>query len=316
MGQFRFPQGKAAPWWRRYHERPRERNIRFHEAPRKICYIPRKKPKVTIGIGILCQHGEAILLASDNRASYGQQLSQHGDNCSKAYDVEHDHFLVISGDVGYAHEIASDFGHRMAKLKRRKLVLEEVKIRYRDARGHTLNTIIDDSLRNNLGITYDQYLNDPALAPAVRNRAFPIVESVTIEFEGIVAGFDKDRKPIFFYSSFKSAMLENVSPGYFCIGSGGPLANDFLYYRNQNVHLSVQQSLMHLAEAKIFSQIDSGVGTGTKLLLLSAKNAPIELDGHPRFRQWLDPRLDQTRSDYLGRDDERNIFANTFNFSF
>jgi 20S proteasome alpha/beta subunit len=222
---------------------------------------------------------------------------------------------VTSGDIECVHEIASNFGHCMAALKPKALLLERVKKEYQEARTHVLHTACDNALRTSLGITYSQFVSDDTLVPSVRNRAFEIVQDLRVEFEGIVAGFDKNRKPIFFYSTFNSAMEENPSPGYFCIGSGSDLAYDFLSYRLQGVHLSVQQSLLHLVEAKTFAQIDSAVSTGTKLVLLSANNPAIELDGHPRFREWLNPRLQRTETGFMNSDEEKNAFAKAFKFS-
>jgi 20S proteasome alpha/beta subunit len=275
---------------------------------------------MTIGLGILCDAGNSIILVADTRASYG---SHHNDVCSKLYDLEHDHFCVIAGDVGWSGIIASEFANRMKTLTRDKkgkkknlLLLERVKQEYQESRLHAFKWIADETLRNTLGITFKDWRTDASLEPSVRNRATAIIERTVPDCASIVGGFDMNDSPVFFSSQFSEALMENASPGYFAIGSGANLAYDYLSHRGQSVHMRLPQSLYHAIEARVFARLDSHVGGQAAIALLSKKNKPIMIHEHPKFKAWVDQRYDKGTTGYLGSDEERNIFAQTFSFQF
>jgi 20S proteasome alpha/beta subunit len=268
---------------------------------------------VTIGIGILCDSGNAIILLADTRATSAQT---HNDSCSKIYDLAHDHYCVIAGDISWAGQLASEFDHRMKLLKRIKLVPQRVKKEYQQSRLQVATEVADATLQNTLNITFETLKTDPSLTPSVRNRGIEIVQQIVPDYASIVGGFDKNAGPVFFCSMFNGLVMENSSPGYFAIGSGGNLAYDYLSHRGQETHMSLPQSLFHAIEARIFARIDAGVGGIAGIIVLSKKNKPLPVHLHPAHASWVRERLAKSKTDYLGTDVEKNIFAQTFGFQF
>lgn len=268
---------------------------------------------MTIGIGILCDGGNSIILLADTRATSAQT---HTDSCSKMYDLAHDHCCVIAGDVGWAGQMANEFDYRMKLLKRTKLVPQQVKKQYQDSRLQVYKELADATLQTTLGITFETFKTDPSLTPSVRNRALEIVQQLVPDYCSIVGGFDKNGGPVFVCSMFNGLVMENASPGYFAIGSGGNLAYDYLSHRAQEQHMGVPQSLFHAIEARIFARIDAGVGGIAGIIVLSKKNKPLHVHLHPRHASWVRERLAKSKTDYLGTDVEKNIFAQTFGFQF
>jgi len=42
---------------------------------------------MTLGVGVLCEHGECIVMASEQRATYGNSPVGPNDQCGKQYDL-------------------------------------------------------------------------------------------------------------------------------------------------------------------------------------------------------------------------------------
>ena len=119
----------------------------------------------------------------------------------------------------------------------------------------------DRSLRNDPGITYDQYLHDKTLVVKVRRTAEHVLKALEVDVGLIVAGFYKEQPIQLIAEGGTSVSVRvEISPGNADIGSGSFAALNWLNYRGQNISCGLARSLFHFIEAKQFAEVERGVG--------------------------------------------------------
>lgn len=253
---------------------------------------------MTIGIGLLCDHGQRILLAADSLISYGNVSSNAGG--SKLYESQNGLYVAVADDVSWAHVIATHFLHGIDKLyPADPAYLDNVKLELKKSAEYAFTWWRSEVLKS-VNLTDDEYLHDANLAPKKKAEAeFAIEEAKAngLPIQMIVAGFGVMHSVFLYTDGMK--ILEQASPGNFHIGSGSDAARDWLNYRRQNVHDSWEVSYYHLIEALHFAQISRAVGLCGAILLLGPGAGNV----HPL---WLGP---DTKGGKLARKTLRKYWA-------
>jgi len=74
---------------------------------------------MTLGVGVLCERGECVVMASEQRASYGstaRPLSPN-DECSKQFYLRPIKcFVNVAGSLSVCHAVYSEIAHKIDSL--------------------------------------------------------------------------------------------------------------------------------------------------------------------------------------------------------
>jgi len=213
---------------------------------------------VTIGIGVICESGKYVILASDNRASYGDPLTPN-DSSGKQWDFHPFKIAVsVAGRLGLAHNIISQLTIEMEKLltlqeKGTTIVREHIENAVDRARAREMRRRYDSSSRINFGVTLQQLLRGKLPHGAIDKYAWQQICNIVFKqpllVEMIVGGFLED-EPILLKASGRRELETDSDPPVFVIGSkGAAMAMDHLNNRGQHIFSGLPQSLLHIHEA-------------------------------------------------------------------
>ena len=80
--------------------------------------MPKKGKRMTVGIGILCDSGNAIIIGADTRATAatGTFLESVSDASHKLFDVDKKVFCVSAGNISLGHMFFSEFASEIRQL--------------------------------------------------------------------------------------------------------------------------------------------------------------------------------------------------------
>jgi hypothetical protein len=213
------------------------------------------------------------LLAADTRGSYGNVTSN--DEMGKLFDLPANYFGAIAGVGNYCEDVIAELFHRMKQIPDTEISPEQVRECIRESYFQVYVELAKEALMNGPRITMDQYQHDSELVPTVLEAAEQAMHSIEIKGSMIVAGFCGGQ-PVQFvagpdFSDPTALVVRNeITPGNAVIGSGASAALNWLNYRKQNVHLGLAHSLLHLTEAKQFSEVEKTVGPLRQAVILWA----------------------------------------------
>jgi hypothetical protein len=215
-------------------------------------------------IGLLCDAGNAILLAADTKVSWGTSTSNSGG--SKVYELPLGLCAAIADDVSSSHVFMTELYKQLSQIVDDEFALDKAKLCMRKAGSYVFKWMRSEILIAEVGITDDEYLHDRKLRPAIRRKAERALNIARLPIEAIVAGYTA-KHTIFLYTDGVS-IIEQGSPGIFYGGSGGEKSRDWLNFRKQSVHCSTARSFVHISESLVFSGLDAFVGQRYGVFLL------------------------------------------------
>ncbi len=230
---------------------------------------------MTLGIGVLCNKGETIVLGSEQRASYnvGSTVAiDPNDETGKIYRLTpHRVFVSVAGSMSVCHEVYSQFMHLVEHLKKGTEISSELAAYLlNEARFHQLKRIYDWQLRRKMGVTLTQWaqgkIHGGKMSRLIVKFGHEILENTPFKCEMIVCGFIEPHG-IFLRASQKEHIQEETSLGVYAIGCGQVAAIRHLNKRGQNVHMSLARTLLHVYEALYISQ-SQYVGPPPEFLLV------------------------------------------------
>jgi hypothetical protein len=223
-----------------------------------------QRKKMTVTAGILCGKGNEILLSSDKKISWGASTTNTGG--SKIYDLPLNLWGAVADDVSWTHIFISKLCDELRSVSDDAKALDSVKLAMQRSGIYMFKWMRGEILEKEVGITEDEFLHDSKLSPRLRRKADRVLKIENLPIEVIIAGYTSVHC-VFFYTDGRQ-IVEQSSPGIFTGGSGGPLAQNWLNFRKQNVHFSCQRSFIHLQEALIFAGLDPFVGADYGVFLL------------------------------------------------
>jgi 20S proteasome alpha/beta subunit len=211
---------------------------------------------VTIGIGVVCDHGNYVIVASEKRASYGDL--RPNDEAGKIFDFDPLRLVgTVAGRLGVLHEIVGELTvhfDKLAKSRRnRPIYREHVENAIDDARFRQLSRLYRWAARANYGLTWEQLLTGKLPHGKMNEVVWADIKrtvfSVPLLAEIIVGGYVAD-EPVLFKASGKQEIEGSADPPVFVIGStGAKYAMDHLNRRGQNIFSSFAQTVLHIHEA-------------------------------------------------------------------
>ncbi|MGH9684860.1 MAG: hypothetical protein ACRD4S_14760 [Candidatus Acidiferrales bacterium] len=237
---------------------------------------------MTLGIGVLCDGGETIVLGSEKRASYGAtenvQINPN-DEAGKQYRLKpHKIFVCVAGSLSTCHAVYSQFAHLVDDFKDPINISAETLMALIDkARCHELKRIYDWEIKKKMGVSLHEWAigklpHGVKMHKLIVQYGLSILEQTPFKCELIVGGFIGDHG-IFFKASQKENLQEETSPGVYAIGIGQVAAMRHLNKRGQNIHMGLPRTLLHVYESLYLSQ-SQYVGPPPPLLVIITKREP------------------------------------------
>ncbi len=220
---------------------------------------------MTIGIGVVCEAGKCVVMASDKRGSYGDPKTEPdatspNDRTGKQFDF-HPLKLVasVAGRLSVAHDLVSQLTVEMDKLVKRHeagkpIYREHVENAINRTRAREMRRTYDWACRINFGgITLNQLhtgkLPYGKLDETVWKEVARSIFDLPLRAEMIISGF-LDNEPLLLKASGKLRIEGDADPPLCVIGSKGKvLALDHLSKRGQHIFTSLPQTLLHVHEA-------------------------------------------------------------------
>ena len=211
---------------------------------------------MTIGIGVVCDHGDYVVLASDKRASY--KNLQPNDEAGKIFDFDPLRLIgTVAGRLGTLHEIVGELSVQFDKLAKEQsgkpIYREHVENAIDDARFRQLARRYRWAARANYGLTWEQLLSGKLPHGKMNKTIWEDIKrtvfSIPLMAEIIVGGYLAD-EPVLFKASGKQEIEGSADPPVFVIGStSAAYAMEHLNCRGQNIFSSFAQTVLHVHEA-------------------------------------------------------------------
>jgi hypothetical protein len=232
---------------------------------------------MTIGIAVICDGGSTILLACDRRASCSGPTPIASDSCGKMFaPIAGKFFAVIAGSVNSCQMFEGYLAERLKRFDGSLPGQDESKVEMQEARTQLVTVLADESLRRELGISFNRFVSDETLSPKTHRQARKIVSETSPEIEVIAAGF-ADQGGVILAFSGKGEIQETTTPGYHVIGSGAGLAHYWFALRRQRVHMTAARSYWHLREAMQFAAMDPSVSVDNECIAIRKSGVfPLE----------------------------------------
>jgi hypothetical protein len=219
---------------------------------------------MTLGIGVLCDHGETFVLGSEQRASYGASKSSiqidPNDEAGKVFRLKpYRIFFSVAGCMSTCHQVYSQFAHLVDHLKDKTKIPPELLMDLIDeARFWQMRRIYDWEIRKKMGITLREWASGKLprgikMHKMIVQYGEEILRNTPLKMELIVGGFIEPHG-MFFRAVQKEALQQETSPGVYAIGVGQVTAMRHLNRRGQNVHMTLPRTLLHVYEALYLSQ--------------------------------------------------------------
>jgi len=211
---------------------------------------------MTIGIGVICDSGNSIILASDTRASYDEPQLAPNDQTGKMFDLPHEFRATIAGTIIYCGGVVSQLYTEFTKLPQ-PFFQDHVRIAMNNARFYERDFRASERMREHIGLTLPQWQTGP-LDHRVYRLGKAILKCTTIDVAILVAGFSNGGVTLL--RSCAGQPIEQFD-SFSVVGSGWEKALNRLNKRGQQAHFGLARSLIHTAEALRDSQrTDKAIG--------------------------------------------------------
>ncbi len=234
---------------------------------------------MTLGIGVLCDHGETMVIGSEKRATYGATGNVPigpNDECGKQFYLKpHRVFVSVAGSMSTCHAVYAQLAHLIDHLKEPNKIPPELMMTLIDeARFHELRRVYNWQMKRKMGVTLHEWATGKLprgikMHDLIVKYGLEILNHTPFKCELIVAGFVGEHG-LFFRAAQKEIIQEETSPGVYAIGIGQADTMRHLNKRGQNVHMTLPRTLLHVYEALYLSQ-SQYVGPPPELLLVVKK---------------------------------------------
>jgi hypothetical protein len=231
-----------------------------------------------------------LLLCADTQASYataqGVVLTSHPSH-GKIYQLPHGFYAAFCDDYHWSHLIATELHGRMLNIDMKSDgVRDLIKVEVKESFDYAFTWFRQEVLKQEVGITAEEYLHDAGLVPSLRGRGDDALSGAAgqIPAELLIAG-QTHRGPILLKANGFSI---RESTEFFVSGGPQESALGWLKYRDQRSNMSVPRSVYHLVEAKRFAQLDPTVGKATQIAVISPSgdSKVFEDDGVTTMSKW------------------------------
>lgn len=209
---------------------------------------------MTIGIGVLCQRGNAAVIGSDMRASF--RSLKPNDSAGKQWDFDVPYPLVacVAGVFGVCQPTIDELHDYLSKkVPTDKVYCEHIENALDYARYRTFYRLADWQVKMTYCMTLREWqrgkVRGGKMHKQIHDEVRAFIEGLSFPVEMIVAGFLPDGNIVFYKISQKRRIECSTSPGIYVIGTGGALAMEHLNRRGQYGDKGLLSTLLHVSEA-------------------------------------------------------------------
>jgi hypothetical protein len=268
---------------------------------------------VTVGIGVLCEHGSCAVLASDTRVTYGRTKVNPHDFAGKQFDFPPFNFAgAMAGSPSSTHAVFSEIAGRLTRLLQMWLAdkpslpdslihFEHIRNIVEASRKRELRRLQSCAMESDLGVSINDWIagklptgqafNELALREGLRVLR-RVKDEMPQKAAILMVGFIREN-PIFCRGLGAAPIEEAASPHIHVIGGQGAVdALQVLIDRKQNVEMGIARTLTHLYEALKAARRDKGVGEASAYVVMRPWTVGrphgmlrIKPD-HPQLKQW------------------------------
>jgi hypothetical protein len=258
---------------------------------------------MTIVLGLMSQTEQAadqsipatshLFLCADTMATYatlgGVAITSHQSQ-GKVYELPHNFFLGFCDDYYWAHLVATEIHGRLLSNVDFSSdgVKDLIKVEVREAFEYAYTWYREEVLRQNVGITLDEYLHDSNLSSDLRQQGRDVLFGIAqdVPAEVIIVG-QTHRGPLLLKANAREI---RETTEFHVSGAACDSAISWLRLRDQNSGMSAVRSFYHLMEAKRFAQLDPTVGRTTQIVYIPPMGNPMifQDDGVTTLKAWMD----------------------------
>lgn len=233
-----------------------------------------------------------LLLCADTMATYatlgGVAITSHQSQ-GKIYHLPHNFFLGFSDDYYWSHLVANEIHGRLLNVDfSSNGVKDLIKLEIMEAFQYAYSWYRDEVLRQQVGITMDEYLHDSRLAPELRQTGKDILFGAAQDVPAEVIIVGQTRRGPMLLKANASEVREGTS--FHVTGHAQDAAISWLRLRDQQSNMGVPRSFYHMIEAKRFAQLDPTVGLQTQTIHISPAGeiSIFQDDGVTTMKAWMD----------------------------
>jgi hypothetical protein len=257
---------------------------------------------MTVVIGLMCDSRQPadpslpatphIFLCADTLATYAAPqktpVTSHPSQ-GKIYPLPHGFFAAFCDDYSKAHQVATELHGRMLGIDfASDAVRDLVKVEVLEAFRYAFTWFREEVLKDEVGITAEEYLHDKKLRPSLRQKADDVLKgrSGEVPAELIIAG-QTHRGPMLIIANGHNI---RETTEFHVSGSPQESVVSWLRFRDQRSNMSPARSFYHMIEAKRFAQLDPSVGQKTQIVYIRPSEEPVLFldDGITTMKAWRD----------------------------
>ena len=222
---------------------------------------------MTIGIGLACESGNIVILASDMRGSYESKRIRNNEEVDKQFQLPAGFFACIAGKVVYCESFIAYFTTLLdaAKIDPSNVLHDDIRLPMKLAQVNTVQDVYGAAILKEIGMGYDEWKELMQKDPAIYDRGIEIFKKTEMPLELLVGGFSNGQ---FVLLKLVDKEMIEIVPSFETIGSGADFALNKLNDRAQNLHYTFQRSVLHVAEALEEAELDPYVGDAADWVIM------------------------------------------------
>lgn len=225
---------------------------------------------MTVCIGILCEGGNAAVLAADEMVTFGPPMSLQTEppGLKKIVQITDSIALCYAGSVPDGEDIIGKVQRTVAGASRPtvEFVAEQVRAAYEQLKQRRVEETI---LRPWLGANFQQFqeLIVKASASQILAQVMGMVSQHNMQTDMLVAGSDDSGHHLFIVTH-PAIMFHMNTMGYATIGSGAMHAGISLSLNKHTASDTLERALYRVYEAKKAAEVSPGVGRLTDIAVI------------------------------------------------
>jgi hypothetical protein len=243
----------------------------------------RDKPTMTIGIGVLCENADCVVLVSDTRMSYDPVPIRPHDRSGKQWDLPKPFrgAATTAGKMWCVQPYVDELYASLTLLgeQKKRIEVEQIENAINDSRDAIHYRYCDWQMRRTYKLSISQWqcgeIPGGKLHPLIVTAGEELIARTEFPASLIVAGFIDDRL-IWTTANQANPLRTNVSPGIFVIGSNPLPIMNHLVARKQSAERRLSSSLLHVCEALELARRNRYVGKAADYMIFWRNRPTVE----------------------------------------
>lgn len=227
---------------------------------------------MTVGIGVVCQSGQCIVMAADMRGSFEDASLPPHEYLGKQYPLPNGFNVNTAGAKVICQSLSSELYTQIEEVLKLPIVQHDhIRNAIVEAQFLEFAYRVDHEFRFKLGITHKEWQAMQQTSLLYR-RGQRLVHKYFLNVQLSVGGFLHDNPVLLTMHGNNPPEMEEIS----VIGSGTDPALTVLVQRGQNPHTGIVRTIMHVYEAMAAAKAtDQYVGRCDAMVVLTPKQIRV-----------------------------------------